>query len=128
MKIPSVTYLIDELVMFQFQGIKMLLIAFENQSVQVFESDNGHFTYEFSFYDNVIDNFKSSNNNNYKSDDEEFEAEFSKSGMTRPEFNHMRRKVLRERKEYVPKIPKLTKMAANSRYDTALNLKPSKAQ
>lgn len=29
-KIPSVTYLIDELVMFSFQGTKMLLIAFEN--------------------------------------------------------------------------------------------------
>lgn len=29
-KIPTVTYLIDNMLMFQFQGTPMLLVAFEN--------------------------------------------------------------------------------------------------
>lgn len=111
-KIPSVTYLIDELVMFAFQGTKMLLIAFENQSVQVFESGNGHFVYEFSFYDNVIDQFKSNNQVNKlqaEKEEKELQAEFKKSGyQSRTEFNFNKRKVLREKKEYVPKIPEFT--------------------
>ena len=42
-KIPVVTYLIDSLQMFQFQGTAMVLIAFENHSVRMFESSNGYF-------------------------------------------------------------------------------------
>ena len=36
--IPSVTFLIDNIQMFQFQGTPLCLIAFENETVQVFES------------------------------------------------------------------------------------------
>ena len=54
-QIPTVTYLIDSCLMFSFQGTLLCLIAFENQTVQVFESGNGHFTYEFNFYDNVFE-------------------------------------------------------------------------
>ena len=54
-KVPSVTYLIESLMMFDFQGTQMLLVTFENHSVQMFESSNGHFAHEFLFYDNVFD-------------------------------------------------------------------------
>ena len=54
-KIPTVTYLIDNMLMFQFQGTPMLLVAFENQQVNVFESSNGHYVDEFHFQDNVFD-------------------------------------------------------------------------
>ena len=37
--------------MFQFQGTAMVLIAFENKSVRMFESSNGYFQHEFVFYD-----------------------------------------------------------------------------
>ena len=50
-KIPVVTYLIDQLQMFTFQGTPLLLVAFENKTVRMFESDNGHFQQEFLFYD-----------------------------------------------------------------------------
>lgn len=50
-KIPVVTYLIDSMQMFQFQGVPMLLVVFENHSVRMFESDNGHYCHEFIFYD-----------------------------------------------------------------------------
>jgi hypothetical protein len=50
-----VTYLIDRIRMFTFQSVPMLLIAFENKSVQVFESQNGHFCHEFHFYDQIFE-------------------------------------------------------------------------
>ena len=56
-KIPAVTYLIDNMVMFAFQGVTMLLIAFENKTVQMYDSSNGHFLHDFVFYDNVFDQF-----------------------------------------------------------------------
>jgi hypothetical protein len=56
-KIPAVTYLIDNMVMFTFQGVTMLLIAFENKTVQMYDSSNGHFLHDFVFYDNVFDQF-----------------------------------------------------------------------
>jgi hypothetical protein len=56
-KIPAVTYLVDNLMMLTFQGTPMLLVTFENHTVQLFESGNGHFAHEFLFYDNVFDQF-----------------------------------------------------------------------
>lgn len=48
--------------MFNFQGVHLCLICFENQSVQVFESNNGHFIYEFNFFDNVFEHIKGTSN------------------------------------------------------------------
>ena len=45
----------DNITIFTFQGANLLLITFENKSVQVFEEANGHFCYEFNFYDNSSD-------------------------------------------------------------------------
>ena len=112
-KIPSVTYLIENLQMFSFQGTKMLLIAFENKTVQVFEAQNGHFAHEFHFQDNVFDQF------GLKPDEEENEKkvrekkrleemEQQKSGLSRIEMNYLKRKRLRERGEYKPPIPAFT--------------------
>jgi hypothetical protein len=56
-KVPAVTYLIENMMMFTFQGTPMLLVTFENHSVQMFESGNGHYAHEFLFYDNVFDQF-----------------------------------------------------------------------
>tara|TARA_B110000285_G_scaffold234314_1_gene310807 strand:+ start:552 stop:749 length:198 start_codon:yes stop_codon:yes gene_type:complete len=37
----------------------MMLIAFkETHQVQIFESSNGHFTHDFSFYDNIHEQVK----------------------------------------------------------------------
>ena len=44
------------------------------------------------------------------------QAEFKKSGyQSRTEFNFNKRKVLREKKEYVPKIPEFTMASFDSR-------------
>ena len=48
-KIPTFSYLIDHLVLFEFKGQMHLLVAFENKSVQVFEFESGQSIYEFSF-------------------------------------------------------------------------------
>ena len=66
-KVPSITYQIDNMQIFTFQGTRMLLIAFENKTVQVFEASNGHYAHEFQFYDKVFDSF------GLKSDDDEEE-------------------------------------------------------
>lgn len=112
-QIPTVTYLIDNLLMFNFQGVNLFLICFENQSVQVFESRNGHFIYEFNFYDNVFEHIKGSNNrlsdHEKLKKEEDLEVEFKKSGMSRIEFNLMKRKAAREKGEYVPEPPPLGK-------------------
>ena len=60
-KVPSVTYLIEEMVMFRFQDNYLLLIAFENKSVQLFECKNGHFIHEFHFYDNILTQLQQQN-------------------------------------------------------------------
>ena len=46
-KVPVLTYLIENLLLFEFQGTPLLLIAFENHSVKMFEADTGHFDHEF---------------------------------------------------------------------------------
>ena len=51
------TYLIDSVIMIEFQGTPLLLITFENHSVKLFESENGHFVHEFHFNDNINDEF-----------------------------------------------------------------------
>ena len=55
-KVPVLTYLIENLLLFEFQGTPLLLIAFENHSVKMFEADTGHFDHEFKFHDNSLDN------------------------------------------------------------------------
>ena len=48
-KLPNFSYMIENMVMFQFKGIVHLLVSFENKSVQIFEYETGHSIYEFDF-------------------------------------------------------------------------------
>jgi len=61
--------------MFMFQGTPLTLIAFENQIVQVYESNNGHFIYEFTFYDNVFEHSKHGHENANSAKERERKAE-----------------------------------------------------
>ena len=60
-KVPSVTYSIDQMLMFEFQDNYLLLIALEGKSVQLFDCRNGHFLDELNFYDNVLSQLKQQN-------------------------------------------------------------------
>ena len=60
-KVPSVTYGIEQMLMFQFQGNEMLLVTRENRAVQVFEQRTGKFVHEFEFYNNVLGQLKNIN-------------------------------------------------------------------
>ena len=97
----------------------MLLVAFENQQVNVFEALNGHYVDEFHFQDNVFDTghpnedgdvheaeSKSKGGKPEKSMLEE--EELMKSGMNHLEIKAHKRKIQRERGEYKPEIPPMT--------------------
>lgn len=80
--------------------------------MQVYECSNGHYTYEFTFYDYL---FELSKNANAKLTEKErqdqkniLEQEFNKSGLTKAEFSMMKRKTLREKGEFVPELPPYT--------------------
>jgi len=83
--------------------------------VQVFESGNGYFTFEFNFYDNVFSRIKGANTGGDKEKEKEkaardLETEFKKCGLSRAEFNLSKRKLLREKGEYIPELPTTTKV------------------
>ena len=88
----------------------MLLIAFENKSVRMFECGNGHFQHEFSFVDNSeCHNMTEEQLNKIKEErereDEEYETK--KSNMTKFEFRFMKRKEKRDRGQHKPEIPEM---------------------
>ena len=89
----------------------MLLIAFENKSVRMFESGNGHFCHEFFFYDNSETNNINEDQlkkikEQKKREDDEYETK--KANMTKFEFSHLKRKEKREKGTYRPEIPAMT--------------------
>jgi len=97
----------------------MLLVAFENQQVNVFESSNGHYVDEFNFHDNVFDTGHPNedgeiheNEGKQKGGKPEKnmleEEELVKSGMSKLEVKAHKRKIQRERGEYKPEIPIMT--------------------
>ena len=51
-KVPAVTFLINNLIMFTYQGVQFLIVSFENARVKLFDASTGHFEQEFFFYDN----------------------------------------------------------------------------
>jgi len=46
-KVPSFSYLIDHVVLFEYQGMQHLMVAFENKSVQIFDFESGMSLFEF---------------------------------------------------------------------------------
>jgi hypothetical protein len=57
-KVPTVTYAIEQLLMFSYKGTNMLLVTRDNKSVQVFECSNGRFVHEFKFFNTVLAQLK----------------------------------------------------------------------
>ena len=56
--------------MFSFSGKQLFLIAFkETHQVQVFECHNGHYSHEFTFYDDVVEQVRHNNHDNHKHND-----------------------------------------------------------
>ena len=54
-KVPKITYLIREVILFDFKGKLMLLCSFETtNNVIVFEAHNGHFVHEFKFKNSIL--------------------------------------------------------------------------
>ena len=48
-KLPSFSYLIDHMVMFDFHKSLMLLVSYENGDCQLFDLESGIFQYQFEF-------------------------------------------------------------------------------
>lgn len=48
-KMPSFSYLIEHMKLFEYQGVTHLMVAFENKSVQVFDFESGLSIFEFNF-------------------------------------------------------------------------------
>lgn len=91
-----------------------MLVTFENHTVQMFESSNGHFLHEFAFYDNVFDQFsykEDKNSEEYEKKEQKRrleEQELERAGLSKAEVSAYKRKILRERGEYKPEIPGFT--------------------
>ena len=49
---PSFSYLIENMIMFEFGDMMHLLVSFENKSVQLFDLATGSFVHEFEFKEN----------------------------------------------------------------------------
>ena len=100
--------------MFTFQGTPLFLITFENHSVQMFECANGHFAHEFTFYDNVFDQFsyqEDKNSEEYEKKEQKRrleEQELERAGLSKAEIGAHKRKIAREKGEYKPEIPPYT--------------------
>jgi len=46
---PNFSFLIEHMILFEYQGQKHLMISFENKSVQVFDFDTGYSIFQFNF-------------------------------------------------------------------------------
>lgn len=46
---PNFSYLIENIIMFDFLGVQHLLVSFENKSVQIIEVKSGNSIHEFNF-------------------------------------------------------------------------------
>lgn len=57
---PTITYNILSMMPFTFQGAQMILILFQSPipSVKVFSAQDGFFETDFSFENNVLDEFR----------------------------------------------------------------------
>ena len=53
-KVPTLTYVIEEFVMFKMDKQYKLLIKYENNSVSLYDYNSGHFEQGFVFQDNVL--------------------------------------------------------------------------
>jgi hypothetical protein len=42
-KVPAVTFLINNLIMFTYQGVQFIIVSFENAKVKLFDAATGHF-------------------------------------------------------------------------------------
>tara|TARA_B110000285_G_scaffold178235_1_gene200366 strand:+ start:103 stop:426 length:324 start_codon:yes stop_codon:yes gene_type:complete len=52
--VPALSYQIDEMVMFKFEDKHLMLIRFENKTVQCYEYETGKFYQNFVFDDNIL--------------------------------------------------------------------------
>lgn len=48
-KLPNFSYLIEHMILFDYQGTKHLLLSFENKSVQIIDFETGLSIFEFDF-------------------------------------------------------------------------------
>lgn len=49
LKLPNFSYMIENMVMFTYKDTVLLMISFENKSVQIFEYESGESIFEFDF-------------------------------------------------------------------------------
>lgn len=54
MPVPALSYQIEEMVMFKFEDKHLMLIRFENKTVQCYEYETGKFYQNFVFDDNIL--------------------------------------------------------------------------
>jgi hypothetical protein len=52
--VPALSYQIEEMVMFKFEDKHLMLIRFENKTVQCYEYETGNFYQNFVFDDNIL--------------------------------------------------------------------------
>ena len=102
-KVPAVTFLINNLIIFTFQGVQFIIVSFENAKVKLFDASTGHFEQEFFFYDNSTNEEKIQDKNSQDNQ----KVILSKS-FRDVELSYLRRKQLREKGLYKPVIPEFT--------------------
>lgn len=117
---PTLTQHILSLLPFSFQGTRMLLVLFDGPapSVKVFLAEGGIFDADFSFENNVLDEFRALDKclrEPPKQSKKSLEPRMKKN-MTQPEINHHKRKILRERGEYKPELPAYTPVQRSDAY------------
>ena len=48
-KMPNFSYLIEHMILFEYQGALHLMVSFDNKSVQVIDFEKGESLFEFDF-------------------------------------------------------------------------------
>jgi hypothetical protein len=59
--VPALSYQIEEMVMFKFEDKHLMLIRFENKTVQCYEYETGKFYQNFVFEDNILHQLREKN-------------------------------------------------------------------
>lgn len=115
--IPSLTFLIHNLVLFTFQGVQLMIITFENRKVKLFEVETGHFQSEFLFVDSSLDTYTNTRARSEHSSDSgreqprESSGQFAPDGEPRPS-SAVRSPAARESDDILTKMIKGTRKSA----------------
>jgi len=73
--VPALSYQIEEMVMFKFEDKHLMLLRFENKTVQCYEYETGRFYQNFVFDDNILHQLREKNAQKQRELDDKAEIE-----------------------------------------------------